>query len=78
MVFFFVLSIGFLAVWGAMFASQIYRFMFFTWSFFATISIFACLLLVTVGCLSVYAFLNFGLGLPEYREYMVYGISPVF
>lgn len=65
---FFILSLGFLAVWGTMFASQIYRFMFGTWSFFATMSIFACLLLVTVVCLSVYAFLNFGLGLPEYLQ----------
>lgn len=68
MVFFFIISLAFLAVWGTMFASQIYRFMFFTWSFFATASIFACLLLVTVVCLSVYAFLNFGLGLPEYFQ----------
>lgn len=69
MVLFFITSLAFLAVWGTMFASQIYRFMFFTWPFFATASIFACLLLVTVICLSVYAFLNFGLGLPEYCEF---------
>jgi hypothetical protein len=68
MIFFFITSLSFLAVWGAMLASQIYRFMFFTWSFFATVGIFAGLLLVTVVCLSVYVFLNFGLGLTEYRE----------
>jgi hypothetical protein len=68
MILFFIISLGFLVVWGAMFASPIYGFMFFTWSFFATASIFACLLVVTLLCLSVYAFLNFGLGLTEYRE----------
>ena len=68
MTFFFIISLAFLAVWGAMFASQISRFMFSTWPFFATVSILACLLLVTLVCLSVYAFLSFGLGLTEYRE----------
>lgn len=70
MLIFFGVSVGFLAIWGAMFASQIYRFMFNTWSFFGTMSITACLLLITVLGLSVYAFLNFGLGLPEYCKFM--------
>jgi hypothetical protein len=71
MVVFFILSVVFLAIWGVMFRSDIYRFMFFTWPFFATTSITACLLLITVMGLSVYAFFNFGLGFPEYSKYYV-------
>lgn len=68
MIAFFVVSLGFVVLWGIMFHSSIYRYMFFTWSFFATMSIFAFLLLISILGLSVYIFLNFGLGLPEYLQ----------
>ena len=67
MIGFFAISLGFVALWGVMLHSSIYRYMFFTWSFFATMSIFAFLCLVSLLGLSIYVFLNFGLGLPEYR-----------
>ncbi|KAG8873170.1 hypothetical protein FRC20_008569 [Serendipita sp. 405] len=66
MVVFFGISLGFMAIWGSMFGSSIYRFMFFTWSFFAVMSVSTCIMLVILIILSVLVFLNFGLGLPEY------------
>ncbi|KAG8832451.1 hypothetical protein FRC17_001324 [Serendipita sp. 399] len=68
MIIFFGITLGFVAIWGSMFGSSIYRFMFFTWPFFSVMSVFTCVLLVALVVLAVFVFLSFGLGLPEYLQ----------
>ncbi|KAG6908705.1 hypothetical protein DXG01_003638 [Tephrocybe rancida] len=63
-----VISIFLVAVSSLMFFSDLYRFIFVTWPFFATLTVTAFILIVTTALLGVWCRLNFGRGLSHYLQ----------
>jgi len=63
---FFFLGLILVAVSSAMFAGALYRFVFNTWSFFATMTVFAYIQLVLTSILGILCRLKFGNGLTDY------------
>lgn len=61
-----ILGLILVVVSSAMFASALYRFVFDTWSFFATITVFAYILLVLTSILGILCRVKFGNGLTAY------------
>jgi len=66
MLVFLVLSLGYLAGWGVMFASTTFRWTFVQWRFFSLIASGSVLLTLVAFILGVICRLNFGKGLPRY------------
>lgn len=66
MLVFLVLSLGYLAGWGVMFASTTFRWTFVQWRFFSLIASASVLLTLMAFILGVICRLNFGKGLPRY------------
>jgi len=56
--------------WASMFASRTFLWTFRSWRFFAFMTVAAAVLLAAAISLGVACRLNFGKGLPEYREFM--------
>jgi hypothetical protein len=75
MLVFLVLSFGYLAGWGAMFASTTFRWTFAQWRFFSLIASGSVLLTLVAFILGVVCRLNFGKGLSRYRESKRFRIS---
>lgn len=72
MLIFLVLSFGYLAGWGAMFASATFRWTFVQWRFYSLItsgSAFLTLIAIIVGLICR---MNFGKGLLRYRKFQVH------
>lgn len=59
----------YIACWSIMFYSQVYRWTFVNWVFFACITVASFVVLVLVTVFAVLCWLNFGKGLAQYREY---------
>ena len=57
-----------LALWPPMFASPVYRYVFRTWSFFASVSIASYLFLIATTIMAVICRLHFGRGLGHFCE----------
>lgn len=68
MLVFLVLSFGYMAGWGAMFASTTFRWTFVTWRFFSLVASGSALLTLMTLILGLICRLNFGKGLLRYRE----------
>jgi len=66
MLIFLVMSFGYLAGWGAMFASTTFRWTFVTWRFFSVITSGSVFLTVITFVLGVVCRVNFGKGLSRY------------
>jgi hypothetical protein len=68
MLIFLVLSFGYLAGWGAMFASTTFRWTFVQWRFFSLVISSSILLTLITIVLGLICRFNFGKGLLRYRE----------
>ena len=55
-------------IWTLMFFSPLYRFVFNTWPFFATMTVTSYIFLVATSILGALCRLNFGKGLAHYRR----------
>lgn len=65
---FLTVSFIYVACWSIMFYSQVYRWTFMHWGFFACVTALSFVVLVLVTVFSVLCWLNFGKGLVQYRE----------
>ena len=65
---FIVIGLAITAAWSSMFASILYRWMFQTAPFFATVTTFAFIILVFTVALAVVCQIGFGRGLPAFRK----------
>jgi hypothetical protein len=68
MAIFLVLAIAYLGSWGVMFRSETFRWTWVQWTFFGTVSTTSVLLTLTSFLLGLICRVNFGKGLPRYRE----------
>lgn len=68
MAIFLVMSVLYLAGWGAMFASDTFRWTFVTWTFYSLIASASAILALITLVLGVMCRMNFGKGLSRYRE----------
>lgn len=59
-----------IAGWASMFASDVFRWSFLAWDFFAFMTVAAGVLLAAAMGLGIACRLNFGKGLPEYRAFI--------
>ena len=65
---FLTVSFIYIACWSIMFYSQVYRWTFINWVFFACITVASFVVLVLTSTFGVLCWLNFGKGLAQYRE----------
>lgn len=68
MLVFLVFTFGYLAGWGAMFASTTFRWTFVQWRFFSLVASGSVMLTLLVLLLGIVCRVNFGKGLLRYRE----------
>lgn len=57
-----------------MFASPIYRYVFGTWTFFASVSLASYLFLLATAVMTVICRMNFGKGLEHFSEFLLVSI----
>ena len=65
---FLTVSFIYIACWSIMFYSQVYRWTFINWVFFACITVASFVVLVLATVFGVLCWFNFGKGLAQYRE----------
>jgi hypothetical protein len=68
MIFFLVLCLCYMAGWAVMFLSTSFRWTFVQWRFFSLMAAASVLLTLAALALGIVCRINFGKGLPRYRE----------
>lgn len=73
-----LLMAGFLAIcfiyiacWSLMFSSQVYRYTFVSWPFFALLTVASFIILFGTATAAILSWINFGKGLAHYRECII-------
>ncbi len=65
---FLLFALVYIVSWSLMFDSQVYRWTWIQWPFFASCTISAFIAVITSGVFGVVCWLQFGAGLAHYRE----------
>ena len=63
---FLLLCFAYIVSWGIMFYSEVYRYTFISWPFFAAMTVIFFVVMFATGAAGVLAWLNFGKGLAEF------------
>ncbi len=69
---FIFLTAFYIVSWSIMFYSEVYRWTWVQWPFFACLTICAFIVLVAGGVLAAICWFNFTKGLAHYREYLLF------